>query len=67
MAGPVDGPFPSVSNPKMGVEIINAATKIIGTEADFLDLHTGVTKVGDLVLEKELTDLAAYYDVTPFG
>ena len=62
---PSTGPFPAYRSQKW-VEIIDAATKIIGTEADFLDLHTGVTKVGDLVLEKELTDLAAYYDDDTF-
>jgi hypothetical protein len=58
-------PFPSYQSGKWA-EIINAATRIVGTEVSFLDLHTGVTRVGDLVLERELKDLAAYYDDAAF-
>ena len=58
-------PFPSYQSGKWA-EIINAATRIVGTEVSFLDLHTGVTRVGDLVLERELKDLAAYYDDAGF-
>jgi hypothetical protein len=29
---------------------------------NFLGLHTGVDKVGDFVLERELQDFAAYYE-----
>jgi pimeloyl-ACP methyl ester carboxylesterase len=62
---PSTGPLPAYRTQKW-VEIINVATKIVGTEFDFLDLHAGVSQVGDLVLEKELTDLAAYYDDDTF-
>ena len=34
----------------------------IPERVNFLDLHTGVDKVGDFVLERELQDLAAYYE-----
>ena len=54
-------PFPSYQAAKW-TEIINAATRIGGAEVSFLDLHTGVTRVGDFVLERELKDLAAYYE-----
>ena len=57
---PGSGPFPSYQASKW-VEIINKATEITGTEINFLDVHTGVTRVGDFVLERELQDLAAYY------
>ena len=62
---PGKAPFPSYQSGKWA-EIINAATRIVGTEVSFLDLHTGVTRVGDLVLERELKDLAAYYDDAGF-
>src|SRR5205814_2761300 len=58
-------PFPAYQAAKW-TEIINAATRIVGTEVSFLDLHTGVTSVGDLVLERELKDLAAYYEDAGF-
>jgi len=54
------GPFPAYHTDKWA-EIINKASEIVGTEVNFLDVHTGVTKVGDFVLERELQDLAAYY------
>jgi hypothetical protein len=54
------GPFPAYHTNKWA-EIINKATEIVGTEVNLLDVHTGVTKVGDFVLERELQDLAAYY------
>jgi hypothetical protein len=57
---PGRGPFPAYHTEKWA-EIINKATEIVGTEVNFLDVHTGVTKVGDFVLERELQDLAAYY------
>ena len=57
---PGRGPFPAYHTDKWA-EIINKATEIVGTEVNFLDVHTGVTKVGDFVLERELQDLAAYY------
>lgn len=62
---PGTGPFPAYQAAKW-TEIINAATRIVGTEVSFLDLHTGVTRVGDLVLERELKDLAAYYEDAGF-
>jgi len=55
------GPFPAYRTHKW-IEIIGAATKIVGTELDFLDLHTGVSGVGDFVLDRELKDPAAYYE-----
>jgi hypothetical protein len=57
---PGSGPFPSYQASKF-VEIIDKAAEITGTELNFLDVHTGVTSVGDFVLERELKDLAAYY------
>jgi hypothetical protein len=57
---PETRPFPAYHADKWA-EIINKATEIVGTGVDFLDVHTGVTKVGDFVLERELQDLAAYY------
>ena len=44
------------------VAVFNEITSVIGREVNFLDLHTGVEKVGDFVLERELQDLAAYYE-----
>ncbi len=53
-------PFPDYRTSKWS-QIINVATRIAGDEVDFLDLHTGVTRAGDFVLERVLTDLGAYY------
>jgi hypothetical protein len=58
---PGTGPFPDYQVDKWA-EIINSATRIVGTEVNFLDAHTGVTNVGKFVLERELKDLAAYYE-----
>ena len=55
------GPFPAYQSHKW-VAIFNETTSVIGKEVNFLDLHTGVDKVGDFVLERELQDLAAYYE-----
>ena len=54
-------PFPAYRSHKW-TEIINVAEKIIGTELDFVELHTGISRINDYVLERELTDLGAYYD-----
>jgi hypothetical protein len=62
---PGTGPFPAYQASKWA-EIINAATEIVGTEVNLLDMHTGVTSVGDFVLERELRDLAAYYNDAQF-
>jgi hypothetical protein len=62
---PGTDPFPAYHTSKWA-EIINKATEIIGAEINFLDIHTGVTSVGDFVLERELQDLAAYYTDTGF-
>ena len=62
---PGTGPFPAYHSSKWA-EIINLATKIVGDEGNFLDLHTGVAHVGDFVLERELKDLAAYYEDMEF-
>jgi hypothetical protein len=62
---PGSAPFPSYQASKW-VEIINEATEITGTEVNFLDVHTGVTSVGDFVLERHLQDLAAYYADSTF-
>ena len=58
---PGTGPFPDYQVGKWA-EIINSATRIVGTEVNFLDAHTGVTNVGEFVLERELKDLAVYYE-----
>src|SRR4051794_39011675 len=55
------GPFPAYRSHKW-VEIINVASQIIGAEVDFLETHTGVSNIGAFVLERELTDLAGYYE-----
>jgi hypothetical protein len=55
------GPFPAYQSHKW-VAVFNEITSVIGKEVNFLDLHTGVDKVGDFVLERELQDLAAYYE-----
>ena len=62
---PGTGPFPDYQVGKWA-EIINSATRIVGTEVSFLDAHTGVTNVGEFVLERELKDLAAYYEDAGF-
>src|SRR5690242_18461537 len=55
------GPFPSYQAHKW-VAVFNEITSVVGREVNFLDLHTGIDKVGDFVLERELQDLAAYYE-----
>jgi PGAP1-like protein len=55
------GSFPAYQTHKW-VAIFNEITSVIGKEVNFLDLHTGVDKIGDFVLERELQDLAAYYE-----
>ena len=55
------GPFPEYQAHKW-IAVFNEITSIIGQEVNFLDLHTGVDRVGDFVLERELQDLAAYYE-----
>src|SRR6516225_6081339 len=55
------GSFPAYQTHKW-VAVFNEITSVIGKEVNFLDLHTGVDKVGDFVLERELQDLAAYYE-----
>jgi hypothetical protein len=60
-----NGPFPSYQAHKW-VAVFNEITSIIGKEVNFLDLHTGVDKVGDFVLERDLQDLAAYYEDANF-
>jgi hypothetical protein len=55
------GPFPAYQAHKW-VAVFNEITSVIGKEVNFLDLHTGVDRVGDFVLEKDLQDLAAYYE-----
>jgi hypothetical protein len=55
------GPFPSYASHKW-VEIFNNITSVIGEEISFLDMHTGVARVGDFILERDLQDLAAYYE-----
>jgi Alpha/beta hydrolase of unknown function (DUF900) len=64
---PAEGnqPFPSYHVSKWA-EIFNEAATTVGAAVDFLDLHTGVTQVGDFVLERNLEDLAAYYDNKQF-
>jgi hypothetical protein len=59
------GAFPAYHASKWA-EIINAATEIVGTEVNFLDVHTGVTGVGNFVLERQLQDLAEYYNNDQF-
>jgi hypothetical protein len=55
------GSFPAYHTQKW-VEIFGEVTSVIGKEVDFLDIHTGVDRVGDFILERELQDLAAYYE-----
>lgn len=55
------GTFPAYHAHKW-VTVFSEITSVIGKEVNFLDLHTGVDKVGDFVLERELQDLAAYYE-----
>ena len=59
------GPFPAYQTHKW-VTVFNEITSIIGHEVNFLDLHTGVDRVGDFVLERNLHDLAAYYEDANF-
>ena len=59
------GPFPAYQTHKWA-EVLNRITSTIGQEVNFIDLHTGVDKVGDFVLERELQDLAAYYEDANF-
>jgi hypothetical protein len=44
------GPFPAYQTHKW-VAVFNEITSVIGKEVNFLDLHTGIDKVGDFVLE----------------
>jgi hypothetical protein len=60
-----DGPFPAYHDRKW-VEIFDKTTSVIGEEVDFLDMHTGVDRVGDFILERNLRDLAAYYEDNNF-
>ena len=61
----IAGSFPAYHTSKW-TEIFNEMATVVGTTADFLDMHTGVSRVGDLILERNLEDLAAYYDNSDF-
>jgi hypothetical protein len=58
-------PFPAYHVSKW-VEIFNEAATAVGTAVDFLDMHTGVTRVGDFILERSMEDLAEYYENEQF-
>ena len=57
------GPFPAYHTHKWEL-IVNAASRVLGASIDFLERHTGVANAADFVLEseREVGDLAAYYD-----
>jgi hypothetical protein len=61
------GPFPAYHTHKWDL-IINSASALFGRELDFLERHTGVSRVADFVLqsEREAADLEAYYDNMEF-
>src|SRR5258708_38409229 len=59
------GPFPAYQTHKW-VTVFNEITSVIGREGNFLDLHTGVAKGGEVVFQRELQKPAAHFEGETF-